>query len=67
MTYTETDARWELKSEYEAALNSTDSEFIKPIAHKLKEAGDDEEAETLMDIAKGLEKGDWAYDVYNER
>lgn len=62
MSYTIKEAQGEQEQAIATALQTRDSEALYQLAAQIKEQGDDEEAERLFVIARGLDREDWAYD-----
>lgn len=46
----------------DTALHQSDAVALRTVAQVLKENGEDEEAETLLDTAKKLEHDEWSFD-----
>lgn len=65
MSYSTKEALGEQQNAIYEALNSENPYEITQMAKILKAQGEDEEAERLLNVARSISRGEWAYDEAN--
>ena len=65
MSYTTTDAHTDLMTRIDEVLESRDIEGAYLLANVFARAGDDEQADYFINLARRWNKEDWAYDEAN--
>lgn len=65
MSYSIQETQGEQDQMIDEALQTRDSEALYNLAAAIKEQGEDELAETLLNKAKQIDKEDWSYDEAN--